>query len=488
LEDKLDKIHETALKILQEIGINLLHPEVLDIVKQKGVKVSGKRAFFESKQVMHWVRKAPHKFTLYARNPKYNAVIGGDNVQRSPGYGCAQIIMADGRRRDAQLDDYIAFAKLTHQCEDFNLNGGILAQPCDVPADKSHLIMLYAAILHSDKCLVGMPAAGEKMQEIMDMMALLCAGKERLIQTPRILIPISILSPLQIDETGLQSMLATARHGQAMIISPAPAAGTTGPISLAGNLALANAETLAGIAIAQMISEGIPVLFGLQASIADLKTGRILIGSPAFALQGTYGVRLARKYGLPSRGSGNVTDANWVSTQSGYESMMSMVVAFQNNVNLIIHSAGILDTFAAMSYEKFMVDLEINRIVQSLFKGIEITENALSFDVIKEVGPGGEFLTALDTLEKIRTHAWNSEISITEQMIDRPLDDQLMEVLHAKLQHMLDSYRKPELDADIQKQIEQYLVQAGVDHKIIDAINRSERRNDNDLWQSRYGN
>jgi trimethylamine:corrinoid methyltransferase-like protein len=333
LENNLNKIHETALKILQDIGINLLHPEVLDIVKQKGVKVSGQRAFFQPEQAMHWVRKAPHTFTLYARNPKYNAVIGGDNVQCSPGYGYAQIIMADGRRRDAQLGDYIAFAKLSHQCEDFSLNGGILAQPCDVPANKSHLSMLYAAILHSDKCLIGIPGPGEKMQEIMDML-----------------------------------------------------------------------------------------------------------------------------------------------------------VAFQNNVNLIVHSAGILDTYAGMSYEKFIVDLEIIRSVRSFLHGIEITEDALSFEVIKEVGPGGEFLTALDTLDKVRTQTWNSELRITEQMIDRPLDDQLLEIIHTQLQHMLDSYQKPELDAGIQKQLEQYLVQAGVDRKIIDAIKNKERRDNNDLWQSRYGN
>jgi trimethylamine--corrinoid protein Co-methyltransferase len=174
--------------------------------------------------------------------------------------------------------------------------------------------------------------------------------------------------------------------------------------------------------------------------------------------------------------------------QSGYESMMSMLVAFQNNVNLIVHSAGILDTYAGMSYEKFMVDLEIIRNVKSFLHGIEISEDTLSFDVIKEVGPGGEFLTALDTLEKIRTHTWNSELRINEQTLDRSLNDQLLDVMQSKLQHMLDSYQKPELDADVQKQLEQYLVQAGVDRKIIDAIKNKERRDNNDLWQSRYGN
>jgi trimethylamine--corrinoid protein Co-methyltransferase len=140
------------------------------------------------------------------------------------------------------------------------------------------------------------------------------------------------------------------------------------------------------------------------------------------------------------------------------------------------------------SYEKFIVDLEIIRSVRSFLHGIEITEDALSFEVIKEVGSGGEFLTALDTLDKVRTQTWNSELRITEQMIDRPLDDQLLEIIHTQLQHMLDSYQKPELDAGIQKQLEQYLVQAGVDRKIIDSIKNKERRDNNDLWQSRYGN
>jgi trimethylamine--corrinoid protein Co-methyltransferase len=396
--------------------------------------------------------------------------------------------MADGHRRDARLGDYIAFTKLTQQSECLHLNGGILAQPCDVQADKSHLIMLYAAMLHSDKCLIGMPADGEKIQEIMDMLALLCGRREALIEKPRIVIPISIISPLKIDEMSLQSIMTAARHGQALNISPAPSAGTTGPISLAGNLALANAETLAGIVIAQMIAEGTPVIFGLQASIADLKTGRIQIGSPAFALQGSYGVRLARKYGLPSRGSGNVTDARWVSVQSGYESMMSMLVAFQNKVNLIVHSAGTLDAFAGMSYEKYMVDLEIIRSVKYFLHGIEVSEDTLSFDVVKAVGPGGEFLTAPDTLKKVRTHVWNSELNLNEQMLDRPLNDQLLDIIHRKLQHMLDSYHKPGLDADIQQKLEQYLTRAGVDNKIIDAIDAGERRHENDLWQSRYGN
>jgi trimethylamine--corrinoid protein Co-methyltransferase len=432
---------------------------------------------------MDWVGKAPQEFTIYARNPKYNAVIGGDHVECAPGYGCAQIIRADGSRRDAVLADYIAFAKLTHQCEYFNMNAGILAQPVDVPPYKSHLIMLYAAVIHSDKCLLGIPGAGETMQEIMDMMGVLFGGKEAFIQKPRILTLINTISPLQIDELGLQSMLIAARHRQPMIISPCPAAGTTGPISLAGNLAMATAEALAAIAVAQMITEGVPVLFGVSAGNADLKTGNLYTASPVFGIQCRMTAGLARMFRLPSRGNGTNTDAKWVGVQSGYEGMMSMLTSLQSKHNLILHCAGILDSFAAMSYEQYMVDLEIMRRAYGFIQGTEVDEATLSFEVIKEVGPGGEFLTAADTLEKVRTHAWNSELDINEKVAGKTLNDQFLENVHMKLKHMLESYQKPELDADIQKRLEEYLVGAGIDRKIIDAINADKGRDNHILWQ-----
>ncbi|MGA7879071.1 MAG: trimethylamine methyltransferase family protein, partial [Desulfoferrobacter sp.] len=99
--DKLKRIHDASIRILREIGIKLHHPEVLDIVRQKGIEVSGATAFFQPDQVMEWVNKAPAEFTLYARNPKYNIVIGGNHIECAAGYGCSAIIEADGHRRDA---------------------------------------------------------------------------------------------------------------------------------------------------------------------------------------------------------------------------------------------------------------------------------------------------------------------------------------------------------------------------------------------------
>ena len=482
MKDKLTQIHETALRILKDIGINLLHPEVLEIVAQKGIKVSGQRAYFKPDQVTGWVAKAPRKFTIDARNSKYDSVIGGNRATCAPGYGCAQIIRADGSRRDALLADYIAFAKLTHQSEYFTMNGGILAQPSDVPVHQSHLIMLYAAATLSDKCLIGIPGAGQTVQEIMDMMAVLFGGKAELIKKPRILTLINTMSPLQIDELGLQSMLIAARHRQPMIISPVPATGTTGPISLAGNLAMATAEALAGIAVAQMISEGVPVMFGALSGSADLKTGNMFTASPVFGIQSRIAASLARMFKLPSRGNGTLTDAKWVGVQSGYESMMTLLTSLQSKPNFILHCAGILDSFAAMSYEQYIVDLEIMRRAYRYLQPVEIDEAALSFEVIRKIGPGGEFLTSDDTLEKVRTHAWTSEIDLKDLLPGKTLNDQFLENIHTKLQLMLESYRKPELDQDIQKSLEEYLINAGIDRKIIDTINAAKEGHHHDLW------
>ena len=191
------------------------------------------------------------------------------------------------------------------------------------------------------------------------MVALTFGGSDAFKQHNRVLTMISTLSPLQIDHSALDSMMICARCRQPMIISPAPATGTTGPVVMAGNISLANAEALAAIAISQMLHEGTPVIYGLQSNAVDMASGQVSIGSPGYSIQAEYCAQLAQMYGLPSRTGGTNTDAKEVSVQSGYEAMMSMLLACQNRVNLIVHSAGILDSYAATSYEQFIVDIVV---------------------------------------------------------------------------------------------------------------------------------
>ncbi len=470
MADKLKRIHETALKILQNVGMQVFHPEVFSLLQKNGVHVSGDTAYFDPAQIMEWVQKAPRQFTLHARNPSHNVMIGGNHVTCAPGYGSPMIIHIDGTRRKAIMDDYITFAKLTHQCDEFRINGGILAVPCDIPPENAHLAMMYAAITLSDKCLLGVSGAGRAPEQVMELAAIAFGGRDSLSAKPRILTMVSPISPLQIDKANLDAVLVAARYRQPLIISPCPAAGMTGPIHLAGNLALATAEALATIAIAQMIEEGLPVIFGLQCHGADLKTGSTSFGSPAHALQVKYGARLARFYNLPSRGGGSVNDAKSVSVQSGYETMMSMLTTYENRVNLIVHGAGILDSFMGMSYEQFVVDIEIIRMIQFYVNDIEVDDETLSFDSIQTVGHGGQYLTTMDTLRRCRTHSWNPEISLRGNLDGDMPRDRLLKNIGENMERLLQEYRKPALDPKIQKDMVDYMIRAGVDGSIIQML------------------
>ncbi len=470
MADKLQRIHETALKILQGVGIQVFHPEVIGLLQQKGVKVSGNTVFFDPTRIMEWVQKAPCQFTLHAGNSDYTVTIGGDRVECAPGYGSPMIIHMDGTFRKAALHDYIRFAKLVHGCGLFRINGGVLVVPCDIPPDHAHLAMMAAALTLSDKCLMGVAGAGRIPEQVMELVAIAFGGRDALAAKPRVLTMISPISPLQLDRANLNAMRVAARYRQPLIVSPCPAAGMTGPIQLAGNLAMATAEALATIAISQMIQEGLPVIFGLQNHGADLKTGSTSFGSPAHALQIKYGARLARFYNLPSRGGGAVNDAKAVSVQSGYESMMSMLTTYENRVNLIVHAAGILDSFLGMSYEQFMVDIDIIRMIQFYADDIAVDDETLSFDVIQSVGPGGQFLTAPDTLTKCRTHSWNPDIGLRGFLAGELPQERLLKNINDTMQQLLQNYQKPAMDPRVLKQMADYLSRAGMDESVIRSI------------------
>lgn len=471
MKDKLKKIHQASVRILEEIGIRLHHPDIIALLQDKGIRVEGNTAFFTEKQIRHWINKAPGRFSVYARNNEYDMFIGGSNIEYASGYGTATIVDPDGLRRPATLDDFLVFVKLVHQTPYFNLNGGILVQPSDVITGQSSALMMYATLLHSDKCIMGIPGTAQEVEHLMQMAAISLDGVEALKQHHHVITMISTLSPLQIDHMALDTMIVCAKYYQPMIISPAPAAGMTGPIKMAGNISLANAEALAGIAISQMLREGTPVIYGLQSYAADLQRGQISIGSPGYSVQAKYCAELARMYGMPSRTGGTNTDAKGVSVQSGYEAMMSMLVACQSDVNLIVHSAGILDSFGATSYEQFVVDLEIISMIQAFLTDLKHDPDDFAFDVIKEVGIGGQYLNNIQTARLCRTESWRPLIGLRGHAVTGSPNDQIMANIKRAIDGMLASYVKPALDPDKAAELKAYMLDhLGFAPEIIDRI------------------
>lgn len=469
MNDDLKRIHQASLEILDGTGVKFYHPRVLDLLQSKGIRVVGETAFFKPDQIMSWVSKAPSVFKIYGRNSKNDMTIGGDRVEYvSCNSGFPWITDADGFKRKAVLDDYITFLKLVHQTSFFKINGGVMVTPSDLHTQPLYPVMLYLALLHSDKCLFGGLGGLDESIAIMDMLKIVYGDKEELIKKPRIVTIISPLSPLQFDKKMLDTMITYAEYGQPIIVAPAVMAGTTGPVTLAGTIALSNAESLAGIAVSQMIREGTPVIYGSASSAADMRTASCSIGSPESALCVAYCARLAKAYGLPSRGGGTLNDAKSVSVQAGYEGMMVMLVAVQEKINFILHSAGSLDSYGAMSFEKYIVDLEIVGMINRFNQGVQTGTQELALDVIKEVGPGGEFLSHIHTMQFCRKELWAPDISIRGPVESIDPHGYIFERINRKKEQMLKSYSMPEFSSVIKSKLKKYLTEIGVEQCLRD--------------------
>jgi trimethylamine--corrinoid protein Co-methyltransferase len=250
-----------------------------------------------------------------------------------------------------------------------------------------------------------------------------------------------------------------AKAGQPQIISSLSIAGATGPVTLAGNLALQNAEILAGIVLTQLVREGTPVVFAGVSSNAEMRSGALCIGSPEMAMNTAATGQMAHYYKLPVRSGGAVCDAKSPDAQASFESMMGLLMARVCGINFVLHSAGILESYNCMSYEKFIIDDELCGMVKRIQRGFEVTPETLALDVIKNVGPGGHFLDKDHTFDHFRTEFYQPRLSnrddfVTWQASGSP---QSTEAANRKFKEILSTYETPELPADVDRDLLKFI-------------------------------
>lgn len=460
-DEKIKKIHRASMEVLEKVGVQFHHKGIITLLKKNGIKVEGETAYFKENEIMSWIKKAPDEFNIYARNSEYNMVVGGNNIEFvSSNSGFPLITEYDGTERPAVYDDYIKFLKLVHKTDYFNINGGVMVTPSDIGTENVYPLMLYSTIEHSDKCIFGGMGSEEEVQMSMDILKILF-GEEKLKNKPRTMTIISSTSPLQFDFNMLNSMIKHVENGQAVIISPAVMAGTTGPVTIAGTIVVSNAESLAGVAVTQMLKEGTPVVYGSASSSADMRDGSFCIGAPESSICVEYCAKLAKFYGLPSRGGGTLNDAKVLSPQAGYESMMVMQTAVREGMNFVLHSAGSLGGYTSMSFEKYIMDVEIISMVKKCTEDLSVTEEDLAVKIIEQVGPAGEFLTNKHTFKNFKKSIFIPDLSIRGYVTGFEAEKLYKEKIDKKMDKMMEDYEKPYLDAKVKKQIKSYLTRNG---------------------------
>ena len=410
-EDGVQAIHEGAMRILEEIGIEFLNPEAVEILRQAGCIVREQNVRMGRDLVMAQLEHVPASFTLTPRNPERLIEIGGKyllfgNVSSPP--NCSDL---DRGRRTGTREFYRDFIKLTQYFNCIHFAGGYPVEPIDLHPSIRHLDCLYDKLTLTDKVVHAYSLGKERVEDVMEMVRI--AGQlshEEFDATPRMYTNINSSSPLRHDYPMLDGAMRLARRGQPTIVTPFTLAGAMAPVTMAGAVTQSIAEALAGIVLIQLIKPGCPTGLGTFTSNVDMKTGAPAFGTPEYMRATQMSGQMARFYGLPLRAT-NACAANCPDAQAAWESAFSLWAAVSSGVNVVYHAAGWLEGGLCASYEKFIMDCETLQQVIVYLRGVSTDETDIALDAIREVGPGGHFFGCAHTQERYETAFYSPFLS-----------------------------------------------------------------------------
>jgi trimethylamine---corrinoid protein Co-methyltransferase len=459
-QEQVEQIHDHAMQILQEIGIDFLHPRALDTFAKAGLKAEDNRVHFERGFIEEQVKKVPDSFQVQARNPKNTVTIGGNHMVNAPVYGPPFITDLDRGRRGATIADFTNFDKMAQATPQIHCAGGTIVEPEDLPLDTRHLDMVYSHIRWTDKPFMGSVISEQNARDSIEMAAIVLGGREKIEKTPALLALVNVNSPLRYDDRMLGALMEYAAANQPVLVTPFLMAGAMSPMGLAGTLAQQTAEALAGISLIQLIRPGAPCIYGSFLTNVDMQSGSPAFGTPESAMGILASAQMARHYKIPFRGGGALTSSKAPDAQAAYESMMCMWPTVLGGVHFVLHAAGWLESALLASYEKFMIDVEALRMFEwILTKGMPFDDEGFAMDGIREVGPGGHHLGSEHTMRHYRTGFYRPLISSTEnydrwqRMGSRPAD----RVANEKWKQLLADYQDPGIDAGVDDQLKAFM-------------------------------
>jgi len=459
--DEVEAIHHASLGLLRDTGMEIMHEESRRLLKTAGADVdeTTQRVRFDPAMIEEAIRTAPSRFTLQARNPARNLKVGDGNLIFAATGGPAFVSDLDRGRRAGNHADMCDYIRVVQSLNVIHQEGGCPCEPTDLPPDSRHLDFYLAAIRLTDKNWQCWALGGYRVEDAIDMLSItLRQSREELKANPATLTIINSNSPLRLDIPMGEGLVAMARAGQPIALTPFTLSGAMSPVTIAGALTQQNAEALALIALAQIASPGAPVLYGGFTSNVDMRTGSPAFGTPEYAKAQIASGQLARRYGVPFRSS-NVTASNAVDVQAAYESGMSLWSTIMGGVHLIEHAAGWLEGGLTASFEKLILDAEMLQMMRSFLQPISVDEGSLAVDTIGEVGPGGHFFGTTHTLARFENAFYEPMLSDWRNFENWSESGARSgtERANAIWKDLLRTYEQPPLDPAIEEELEAFV-------------------------------
>ncbi len=412
-EEATRMIHRTVLRIIEEVGFQVHSDQGLELFKGAGAWVDEEKRLVRLPQekAIELIEMAPSEIRLCGQDEKHDVLLGGNRVCTGTGGTALNVYRQEtGEKTLATLEDLKRIAKIVDSLDNIHLFL-LPTYPNDVPVEQVDVNRFFAGLDNTSKHIMGGLYTYDGLKQVVRMAEIVAGSPARLRQRPIISMIACTVSPLKIDREYGDFMIAIARRGVPVVCPAEPLCGATSPVTLAGNVAMQTVDSLMGVMLTQLANPGTPVILGSVATSTDLSNFNYLAGSVEMGLINAAGAQMAQFYKLPFYATGGMTDSKVLDAQSGYESAITSLLCALAGANFIHDAAGLMEFALTACYEKYVVDNEILGMVMRAVEGIDVNEDTLAFDLIKEVGPGGNFVTAKHTRRYMRREHYQPTIS-----------------------------------------------------------------------------
>jgi trimethylamine--corrinoid protein Co-methyltransferase len=410
-------IHSASYRALEMTGIAVKNRDAKKVLQRTGCSIETDRVRFPADVIDEALSSVPSSFTLTSRDGDRRLTVGGKNTIFNPGSSAADLLDPETHeiRRGTSLD----LARLTRLADALPYieatSTALIAS--DVPESISDLYRLFVVLQNSDKPIITGAFTKEGVVDMVQMLEAVVGGKEELRKRPRAIFDCCPTSPMTWNDVSSQNLMDCAANGVPAEIVPAPMMGATSPMSIFGTLVQSNAETLAGIVIAQSANPGTPIVYGGSLAAFDMKNAMICLGAIETSLAAVSAAQMGKHYRIPTHAYLGLSESKRVDSQSGFESAISLILAAMARIN-IVSGPGMLAFENCQSPEKLVIDNEICGMAKRLIRGVEHEDFESILDLMDEIGPGGNFLSTDHTLGRFR----QEQFLPSEIICRRPVD------------------------------------------------------------------
>ncbi len=408
--DQINVVIDSSKRLLTEVGVKIWNDEALKILKQNGADVDFEQriAKIPTHLVDEAIHKAPKSIPLYTRDGKSKYLMRDNNVVFVPGSAAIKVIdRHTGGARRPKTQDFVEFVRLVEGLEYVKLQSTAII-PMDVPEKLADRYRLYIILCNSNWPIYTGAFTEDGAVDMKDMLLAVSGDEDNLAKMPRAVFVCCTSPPLKWSDLTSQNLVDLARYNIPISVIPVPMVGLGAPPTLAGALVQHVAEVFSGIVLTQLVKPGCPVFFGGSPAPVHLKSSVCLLGSIEAAMLDIAAAQIAKAFNLPTDFYAGLTNSNTVDQQSTAESAIGMMLAAIAGINMI-EGAGMVEFESCQSFEKLVIDNEIAGYIHRFLKGIDVRDETLMLDLLREIGPGGVFTSNLRAMKLTLQH-FNKEV------------------------------------------------------------------------------